>query len=163
MALRPFKNHTLKEYLDSLSAKEPIPGGGSAAALVAALGAGLISMVTHYSLPKLQEKSDQAQAKEILKKSEKLRKRLLMLVDLDAQAYLKLKEAKSVKPAVRQAALKKAREIPLEICRLSYEAVGLTPFLVAKGSRYLISDVKAALEMLLAAYNASLAMVETNQ
>ena len=161
--MRPFKDHTLKEYLDSLSAKEPVPGGGSAAALAGALGAGLISMVTQYSLPKLQSKSDRAQAKEILKKSEKLRRRLLVLVDLDSKAYLRLRETKNAKPAVRQAALKTAREIPLEICRLSYEAVELTPFLVAKGSRYLISDVKAALEMLFAAYTASLAMVETNQ
>ena len=121
--MRPFKDHTLKEYLDSLSAKEPVPGGGSAAALAGALGAGLISMVTQYSLPKLQSKSDRAQAKEILKKSEKLRRRLLVLVDLDSKAYLRLRETKNAKPAVRQAALKTAREIPFEICPLSYSSL----------------------------------------
>ncbi|MFZ2357219.1 MAG: cyclodeaminase/cyclohydrolase family protein, partial [Candidatus Omnitrophota bacterium] len=33
-----YKNKTLKKYLDDLAAKLPAPGGGSAAALNAALG-----------------------------------------------------------------------------------------------------------------------------
>ena len=47
-----YVNKSLKKYLDDLTAKLPAPGGGSAAALVAALGAALIGMVINFTLGK---------------------------------------------------------------------------------------------------------------
>lgn len=40
-----FKEKTLQEYLDQLSRREPVPGGGSAAALTGAMAVGLILML----------------------------------------------------------------------------------------------------------------------
>ncbi|HBG63060.1 MAG TPA: hypothetical protein DDX16_02260 [Candidatus Omnitrophica bacterium] len=39
-----YSNQSLKHYLDNLAAKKPAPGGGSAAALVGAIGCALLSM-----------------------------------------------------------------------------------------------------------------------
>lgn len=47
-----YKEQTLKQYLDDLAAKLPAPGGGSAAALNAAIGTALISMVVNFTLGK---------------------------------------------------------------------------------------------------------------
>ena len=47
-----FRNFTLRVYLNQLARREPVPGGGSAAALASALGVGLISMVANYSISK---------------------------------------------------------------------------------------------------------------
>ena len=45
--MKRYKIHTLQEYLEVLSQRTPVPGGGSAAALVGSLGAALISMVAN--------------------------------------------------------------------------------------------------------------------
>ena len=92
-----------------------------------------------------------------------MRKRFLQLVDLDARAYLNVVKTRKAAPAKRAAARRKAAEIPLEVCTLCYKAVQLSPSLVRHGNKYLISDVKVALELLLAAFNAARINVEINQ
>ena len=160
--MRKYKNHTLKEYSDQLSLRVPVPGGGSAAALAGSLGAALISMVANYSLGK-KSKAIDGQIKKLLFKSEKIRKHLLELVDLDAQAYLQVVKTRHASAAVKKKALKKASDIPREVCRSCFSAVELTPFLVENGNRYLISDIEVAVELLNAAFNSALINVETNQ
>ena len=146
-----------------LSLKVPAPGGGSAAAATAALGAALLSMVANYSLGKTGSRGKEEKIKASLKQSEQLRKRFLALVDLDAQAYLNFVKTRGAAPAKRAAARRRAAQVPLEICKLCYKAVQLSPTLVRYGNRYLISDVKVALELLLAAFNAARINVEINQ
>lgn len=161
--MKKFKDHTLQEYLDHLAAREPVPGGGSAAALSSALGAGLIAMVTQYSLGKGKTKAVGARFQKILSKSNHIRARLLVLVDEDAQAYLGVVAARKLGPKAQKAAAKKAAQVPREICRLSYELVELTPFVVEHGNPYLMSDVEVALELLMAGYHSALVMVKINQ
>ena len=161
--MKPFKNYSLSEYTRVLSLKVPAPGGGSAAAATAALGAALLSMVANYSLGKTGSRTKEQKINASLKASEGLRKRFLMLIDLDAQAYLNVVKARKAAPTKRAAARRKAAEVPLEICKLCYKAVQLSPILVRYGNKYLVSDVKVALELLLAAFNAARINVEINQ
>ena len=67
------------------------------------------------------------------------------------------------KESPEHAARRKAAEVPLEVCKLCYKAVRLSPVLVRYGNKHLISDVKVALELLLAAFNAARINVEINQ
>ena len=161
--MKAFKNYSLSEYTRVLSLKVPAPGGGSAAAATAALGAALLSMVTNYSLGKGAPREIEQRLKNTLKESEQLRKRFLMLVDLDAQAYLNVVKTRKASPSKRAAARRKAAQVPLEICKLCYKAVKLSPTLVRYGNKYLISDVKVALELLVAAFNSAKLNVEINQ
>lgn len=167
--MKPFKNYSLKKYTEVLASKTPAPGGGSAAALTAALGAALLSMVANYSLGKSASRANEKKLKDTLKQSEQFRKRFLALVDLDARAYLNVvKTRKACLPgrqaaARRIAARRKAAEIPLEVCKLCYKAVQMSPALVRYGNQHLISDVKVALELLLAAFNAARTNVEINR
>ncbi len=86
-----FKQVTLASYLEQLSRREPVPGGGSAAALTAALGAALISMAANYSIGrKANTKAVETRLAGIVRASETIRKRLLDLTSLDSQAYLKV-------------------------------------------------------------------------
>ena len=64
--MKKFKSHTLKDYSKSLSTRAPVPGGGSAAALTACLGASLISMVANYSLGRKKTKRVEAKIKTII-------------------------------------------------------------------------------------------------
>ncbi len=146
-----------------MSKKTPVPGGGSAAALTAATGAALISMVANYSRGKSKSKRIEDKISSILKQNEKIRKRLLALVDLDAQAYLGVVKARTASPQVKKRASMKAAKVPHEVCQLCYEAIQLTSYLVKNGNQYLVSDIEVAVEMLQAAFNAAHINVEINQ
>ena len=154
-----YYNLSLKEYLDKLAQREPVPGGGSAAAYTAALGAALISMVANYSVGKSHPK-DNARFKKIIQMSNKFKDRLMKLADLDSQAYLRVSQSRKKGGKVHQQALQKASQIPLEVCHLCYQAIDLTPFLVEKGNKNLIADVKIAAELLLAAFNSAACLTE---
>ena len=160
--MKKYKHHTLKEYLDCLSARTPVPGGGSAAALTAALGASLISMVAEYSQGKTTVKSIEHKIQRTIKKSQEIRDRLLTLVDQDAEAYLKVAATRKGPARERNKALRESRKVPFEVCRLCYQAIQLTPFLVQKGNQYLLSDVEVSVEMLLAAFKSAWVLTKEN-
>lgn len=156
--MKKFKNHTLDKYLDVLAAREPVPGGGSAAAMSAALGAGLISMVTQYSLKKGSPALVERRLEKILRTSERLRREFLCIVDLDAQAYLAVVRTRKGPLRARQVALRQAAKVPQQLARLCSQAIDLTPFLVLKGNKYLLSDVEVAVELLFAAFKSAMTM-----
>jgi methenyltetrahydrofolate cyclohydrolase len=158
-----FKDKTLQEYLDQLSRREPVPGGGSAAALTAALGLGLISMVTNYSIGrKSNTPTVEKRLAKILISSEPIRLRLLELTSLDSEAYLKVSAARSLDKKAQAQASRAARAVPQEICKLCYKAIQLTPYLAEKGNPYLLSDVEVAIELLMSAFNGARVMVRIN-
>lgn len=161
--MKDFKNHTIQEYLDRLSAREPVPGGGSAAALSSALGAGLVAMVINYSLGKGKPKGIENKLAQLLKKVSAIREELLSLVDEDAKAYLEVVAARKMDKKAQKQAARKAAQVPRRICRLSYQAVDLTPYVVQHGNPHLLSDVEVALELLLAGYHSAVVMIKVNQ
>ncbi|MFH1414149.1 MAG: cyclodeaminase/cyclohydrolase family protein [Candidatus Omnitrophota bacterium] len=144
-----YRDAILKKYLDDLAAKLPAPGGGSAAALNAGLGASLISMVVNFTLGKAKYAEYQAQLEEILERSENLRNEFLNLVDLDVTAY----KSKDIKEAL---------DVPLKVCRLCFQGAGLCPALVEKGNLNLISDVAVAAILFESAFTSAYFNVEIN-
>lgn len=144
-----YRDSTLTKYLDDLAAKLPAPGGGSAAALNAGLGASLISMVVNFTLGKPKYAEHDAELKKILEKSESLRSEFLNLVDLDVTAY----KSKDIKQAL---------DVPFQLCRLCFEGAGLCPLLIEKGNVNLISDVAVAAILLESAFASAYFNVEIN-
>jgi formiminotetrahydrofolate cyclodeaminase len=144
-----YKKQNLIKYLDDLSAKLAAPGGGSAAALNAAMGASLISMVVNFTVGKPRYAAFEPELKQILSKSEKLRNDFLELVDLDVVAY----QSKD---------LRKALDEPLMLARLCCEAARLCPPLIKKGNPNLITDVAIAAVFLESAFVSACFNVEIN-
>ena len=144
-----YRDNSLKNYLDDLAAKLPAPGGGSAAALSAALGASLISMVVSFTLGKPKYAQYEKELKEILEKSEKLREELLNLVDLDVVAY----KSKNLRDAL---------DAPFMVCRLCFEGIKLCLPLIKKGNVNLISDVGVAAVLLESAVASANFNIEIN-
>lgn len=159
----PYAQTFISDYLDLLSAKEPVPGGGSAAALSGAMGVALIEMVTRYSMGKGKPESIETAFVETLKKAGLLRKRLLELITLDAQAYLNMREAKKVGEDAYKKATALAADVPGEVKNLCLEGLAWTALLRKDGNRYLLSDVMAAEAFLKAGADAANAMIEANQ
>lgn len=160
--MKKFRNYSLKEYTLELSKKEPVPGGGSAAALVAATGTSLIIMVANYSLDKGKSKAQENKFKKIIKDGTAIRNRLLELVDLDAEAYLGVVKARGKSKAEKNKAKRKAKAVPKETAKLCYKAIQLGPYLVEHGNKHLLSDVEVAVETLFAAFNSAMINVEIN-
>ncbi|MFA5145445.1 MAG: cyclodeaminase/cyclohydrolase family protein [Candidatus Omnitrophota bacterium] len=144
-----YKDGSLKKYLDDLSAKLPAPGGGSAAALGAALGASLISMVVNFTLGKPRYAKYEKELKNILEKSEKLRSEFLNLVDMDVVVY----KSKNMRGCL---------DIPIMVARLCFEGIKLCPVLIKKGNEGLISDVAVAAALLESALASAYFNVEIN-
>ncbi len=157
------KDHTLQAYLEELASRKPVPGGGSVAALVAALAVGLITMAAQYSIGR-GAASVERRLRRVVERSEAIRSRLLELVDADAQAYLAVVAARQVSdPREKRKALRAAAAVPREVARLCQQAVALAPFLVERGNPHLVSDVEVAGELLLAAYRSAMINVAVNQ
>jgi formiminotetrahydrofolate cyclodeaminase len=144
-----YKDISLKQYLDDLAAKLPAPGGGSAAAFTAAIGASLISMVVNFTLGKPKYTQYESELKDILSKSENLREEFLNLADLDVMAY----QSKNIGDAL---------DIPFIVCRLCFEGANLCPNLIKKGNINLISDVAVAAVLLESAFSSAYFNVEIN-
>lgn len=144
-----YKEATLKKYITDLSAKLPAPGGGSAAALTAAQGAALVSMVVNFTIGKANYLKYEQELKDILELSEKLKDEFLNLVDLDIIAF----KSKNIRDSLN---------VPFMVARLCYECMKLCPPLVTKGNVNLISDLAVAAALLEAAYSCAYFNVEIN-
>lgn len=139
------------EFLDMLSSKDPVPGGGGACAYVGALGIALGCMVGSLTVGKKKYEDVQEEIKELIIKSEKLKENLKELVNKDAEAFYPLSKAyglpknteeeRAKKDEVLQAALKDASNVPLEIARCCGKAIDLLEEYAEKGTRIAISDV----------------------
>lgn len=142
-----YANGPIERYLDDLAARKPAPGGGSAAALQAAIGAGLMSMTANYTIGNPGYKNSEAKAKEILEKSEAARKKLQGLIDADVEAYSKLSVAIKKGSGSKQdmdGAYKEAVKPPYEVCVICAQLLRLCDELVGCGNKNLITDAAIA-------------------
>ena len=152
---------TCVEFVDVLASKSAVPGGGGAAALVGAIGMALGSMVCNLTIGKKKYAEYEESVKEILAKASEIEKKLLNMIDEDAENFLPLSKAyglptsteeeKKIKEETMENALKVACKVPINIVRVCYDAIKLHENLVDKGSRLAISDVGVGVQCLRAA------------
>ena len=159
-----YAHNTLTEYLERLAAREPVPGGGSAAAVSAALGASLIGMSTRYSMGKEKPELVEQRFEAIITASDQARVLFLEISSQDAQAYLNVVSARKLGD---RAALKEANrvaaQVPKDLIKACRQLLKSVPFLKKQANPYLVSDVCAAEVFLNAAISAAQSMIEANQ
>ena len=162
-----FTEKSSREFVEVLSSKEPVPGGGGASALVGAVGCALGNMVGSLTVGKKKYADVEADIIALKEKADILQAQLLELVDKDAEAFEPLAKAygmpketdeeKAKKAEVMEAALKTACGVPLEIMRKCAEVIELIEQFAAKGSRLALSDAGVGASFCKAAlYGASL-------
>lgn len=172
MSERAYVEGTIESYLDKLASGEPEPGGGSVSALVAALGAALVTMVADLTLGRDKFADVQADVAAFREESERLRRELEELVTLDAQAYgavaaaMKLPKddeaQKAERSRVMQAALKGAAEVPLKVAQGAIEVARLALPAAEKGNPNAVSDAGVAVLLADAAAQAAALNVKIN-
>lgn len=158
----------LGKYLDRLAAAEPVPGGGSVAALAAALAAGLLSMTAGFTAGRPRFAAVDARMREILASAEEYRARGAAMVEADSAVYLEYRAAVALgrddpeRPAARRRALEKGNSLLLEIVALAREIVSLAGPLLEEGNPRLASDVACALHLARAAAGCAGASILAN-
>jgi methenyltetrahydrofolate cyclohydrolase len=143
-------NNSVGNFLDDLASGAPTPGGGSAAAIMGAMGAALVSMVCSVTLAKKGHEAVAAEMQSVREQADKLRLRLTAMVAEDVAAFDGLmaayrlpktsEEDQSRRAAAIQSSLRAATETPLDCARACAEVVELSRRAGEKGYAGVISD-----------------------
>ncbi len=162
----------LADLVDAFSSTDPVPGGGSAAALAGAVGAALLLMVAGNPKTKSGAPEETADLADAAARIRPLRDSLLELVDRDSEAYsqvltaFKLPKGSDAEKSQRQQAIETATrwatEVPLDTMRACQQALRGAVTVAANGNRNASSDVGVAIELLFAALRGARMNVEIN-
>lgn len=145
------EQNTIEEFLEVLSSKQPVPGGGGASALAGALGNALGQMVANLTIGKKKYADSEEEIKGLLARMEELQGEFVTLADRDAQMFAPLaqcyslpvstEEERNYKDTVMEERLLDASYVPLEMMEKAVEMLHILAVLGEKGSRLAVSDV----------------------
>jgi formiminotetrahydrofolate cyclodeaminase len=156
-----FADDKIKDFLESVAAKRPTPGGGSVSAVVGSLGAALGVMTARYS-----EDTDSEGALDVLKNE------FAALADADAEAYGLVTSAMSLpkdseetkrrRKTALQSAFADAAEVPLKGMTMAVKGLDVLSILAKRCNKHLVSDLASACGFLWAALEGCAENVRVN-
>lgn len=162
----------LADLVDAFSSTDPVPGGGSAAALAGAVGVSLLIMVAGLPKTKTGAPEETADLAEASSRLHPLRDTLLELVDRDSDAYrqvmaaFRLPKASEAEKTSRQEAIDRATraavDAPLDTMRACQQALRGAIVVSSNSSRKTTSDVGVAVELLVASLRGARLNVDIN-
>ena len=135
---------TLNEFSEKLFSKDAVPGGGGASALVGALAVSLGAMAANLTLGKEKYAEYTEELSTNLEKAEKLRLRLLEIIEEDAVGFGEINKAYKVKPRneeLIEKALVSAATPPLKMMEAIKEVIDILIVFSDKTSILVVSDV----------------------
>ena len=154
-ASTPPRDHP--SFIDELAAPTPTPGGGSAAAYSAAMGAGLVSMVAGLTIGKKKYVEVEAQMQAVRVHAERLREELSNAVETDAAAFETVMgayrlpkdtpEQKEARTSSIQNATINAAHVPLHVAEGAVKVMELALRCVESANVNAISDAASAAAM----------------
>lgn len=128
----PLASMTVRGFIQEIAARSSAPGGGSASAAIAAIGAGLGSMVAKLTWGVRKFDAVQPQMKEAIPVLHEVSEKLIGMIDADTSAFNDYMEAlrmpreteeqKAVRKARMEDGLKTAIRVPLATMRLGDSA-----------------------------------------
>jgi methenyltetrahydrofolate cyclohydrolase len=160
----PLLDCPVAELLDRLAAKQPTPGGGGAAALTAAMAAGLLGMAARFSTVQLIDAASRAAH------ADRVRAQVAALAEQDAEAYQAVLAAfalpREPDPQVRRRqirrALERAARVPTEIAEVASSVAVEAVELAKRGNHNLRGDAFTAAILAAAAARSAAELVRLN-
>jgi formiminotetrahydrofolate cyclodeaminase len=147
--MEPLGKEPLESFLQSVAAATPAPGGGSSAAVGAALAAALVEMAARI-----------ASADDAAGRAAALRARALRLADEELTSYAPVLQART--PEERSAALGAASEPPALVAELAAEIAELGAEVAVSSSPAVRGDALTGVVFAEAAAAAAARLVEIN-
>ena len=154
MAKKLLIRKSVAEFADEVSTESPAPGGGSVAALCAALAAALSSMVANLTVGKQGFEKDWDAMKEMAERAQTEKDACLRAVDEDSQAFERVMDAmrlpatndsdKSLKAAQVLEANRGATLVPLRLLERTLSILALAQEAASKGNPNSLSDAGTA-------------------
>jgi methenyltetrahydrofolate cyclohydrolase len=149
-----FRDLSIGDFTGRLASSDPVPGGGSASAVAAALGASLVTMVGSLTTGRPKYVDHEPMLAWVIETGRRLSDRFLTLADEDAEAYagfaaaLKLPRDTEAQVAARseamQTAARHASEVPLRCVEACVDLVGAAEALAGRSNPNAASDVDVA-------------------
>jgi formiminotetrahydrofolate cyclodeaminase len=149
-----FSDLTIAQFVGRLSSAEPVPGGGSASAMAAALGASLISMVAALSNGKPKYAAYESTLVRCEAVGHELVAEFLRLADRDAEAFagysaaLKMpretEEQKLARQSAIQSAARAASEAPFDCVKACARLITAAEAMAGRSNVNAASDVLVA-------------------
>ncbi|UCH19453.1 MAG: cyclodeaminase/cyclohydrolase family protein [Deltaproteobacteria bacterium] len=141
---------TIKEFLEKTASKTPVPGGGSGAALSAAVAAGLVEMVANLTIGKKGFEEVEIEMRKVAKEAVELKEELAGNIDKDAEAFNQVmvafrlpqntEEEKISRSEAIQNSLKQAALVPLGVAQHAFKVIELAGIAVEKGNKNAVTD-----------------------
>lgn len=166
------REDTVQGFLEVLSSKAPVPGGGGASAVGGAVGNALGQMVANLTIGKKRYADVEEEIRGLLEKMEELQQAFLQLADEDAQVFAPLaaayslpggtEEEKAHKEKVMEENLLAASLVPLKIMEKAAQMLDILAVLGEKGSKMAVSDVGVGVQFIRTALTGAVMNVYIN-
>jgi len=160
---------SVKDFVATLSAGSPTPGGGSVSALALALSAALCAMVGRLTLGKDKYRGAWNAMERLRDEADFLSSRLLKLVEEDSAAYNTVLEAfrspkdkGTLREDAIQSAFKEAASVPMETLRAAAGLVDLVKTALDQGNPNCLTDAGVSLQLVGGAANGAAYNVRVN-
>jgi len=167
-----FRTSALDDVLDAFASSEPLPGGGSAAALTGALGTSLLLMVAGLAKTRTGSPEETADLAAAAARLRPIREELITLIEQDSRAYLAViaayREPRSTDEERRRrreaidAAMRAAIDAPLRTMRACARALSEAPLVARVGNSNAVTDAAVGSKLLLAAIEGAALNVDVN-
>lgn len=146
---------TLKDFLDKVAGSDPVPGGGSIAALNGAVASALTAMVANLTIGKKGYEDHEELMRHISEVALQQKKTFVEDIDRDSEAYDSVfacfkmpkgtDEEKSARSAAIQEATKFAALVPMQVARNACEQMTIIMDVARLGNHNAVTDACVAM------------------
>lgn len=169
-----FSDQSIRKYVNELASDQPIPGGGSAAALAGSLGTALALMVARFSARRQKTDADRRSLKQLTLALQKLVPQVTKIVDEDPRVFSKVSKCyglqkRSVTEGKKRAAkmlmdeaLAEAFQVQAKLAFLAVMSLRVNVDLEPLASGSVKNDLNVSRSLLRGAYEGAVSTCEIN-
>lgn len=146
---------TVKEFLNKIAGSDPVPGGGSVAALNGAIASALTAMVANLTIDKKGYEAHQELMSHVAEVAKEQMEQFIVDVDRDSEAYngvfncFKMPKGTDTEKAARSAAIQEATKyaamVPMQVARNAYELMNIISDVAHLGNQNAVTDACVAM------------------